>query len=509
MTTGLIWSAVIVYLIVGLGVAFLSRGKTTNGAGVDMSGYFLGNRQMNGFVSALSYSATTYSAFMMVGLAGLTYAGGVGAFGFEIVYFAGVSLVAIFGPKFWAVGKRFGYVTPSEMLGHRYGDRKVAVATAIASCLFLIPYAAVQLAGVGYLLAGMSGGAISFTTGVVVSTVLAILFSYIAGIRSVMWTDSLQALFMIVASTLVALLVVHSLGGFAELFDTLATEHPASLTVPGPGLFSFTTFLGLTIPWFFFSLSNPQVSQRLFMPASLKSMRQMLIGFLIFGFLYTVVSVLWGFSALVAFPDLAQSDLATPTLLASEHVPPVLGVIVMVGILAAAVSTIDSIMLTLSSMLSRDVYANIATAASEATQLKVGKWVLPVIAILAFLFAELQLSLIAVLSVAASTGLVVVVPAIIGAFYWKRGTAAGALASIVIGGLVVIALYLSGAKPLGLPAGIWALPVAVALFVIVSLLTRPNRESASEFMTTAGTATSSGGRAAAGESSGISPDGRL
>ncbi|WP_110692643.1 sodium:solute symporter family protein [Salinicola halophyticus] len=488
MTIGLIWSAVIIYLIVGLGVAFLSRGKTTNGAGVDMSGYFLGNRQMNGFVSALSYSATTYSAFMMVGLAGLTYAGGVGAFGFEIVYFAGVSLVAIFGPKFWAVGKRFGYVTPSEMLGHRYGDRKVAVATAIASCLFLIPYAAVQLAGVGYLLAGMSGGAISFTTGVVVATVLAILFSYIAGIRSVMWTDSLQALFMIVASTLVALLVVHSLGGFAELFDTLATEHPASLTVPGPGLFSFTTFLGLTIPWFFFSLSNPQVSQRLFMPASLKSMRQMLIGFLIFGFLYTVVSVLWGFSALVAFPDLAQSDLATPTLLASEHVPPVLGVIVMVGILAAAVSTIDSIMLTLSSMLSRDVYANIATGASEATQLKVGKWVLPVIAILAFLFAELQLSLIAVLSVAASTGLVVVVPAIIGAFYWKRGTAAGALVSIVIGGLVVIALYLSGAKPLGLPAGIWALPVAVALFVIVSLLTRPNPELARKFMKTAGTA---------------------
>ena len=83
MTTGLIWSAVIVYLIAGLAVAFLSRGKTTNGAGVDMSGYFLGNRQMKGFVSALSYSATTYSAFMMVGLAGLTYAGGVGAFGFE------------------------------------------------------------------------------------------------------------------------------------------------------------------------------------------------------------------------------------------------------------------------------------------------------------------------------------------------------------------------------------------------------------------------------------------
>ncbi|WP_110666632.1 sodium:solute symporter family protein [Salinicola halophilus] len=486
MSLSLIWAAVGVYLLLGLAIAFLSRSDSTNGARVDMSGFFLGNRQMNGFVSALSYSATTYSAFMMVGLAGLTYAGGVGAFGFEIVYFAGVSLVAIFGPKFWAVGKRFGYVTPSEMLGHRYADRRVAIATALASCLFLIPYAAVQLAGVGYLLAGMSGGAITFTTGVVVAAILAILFSFIAGIRSVMWTDSLQALFMIVASTLVALLVVESLGGFAALFDTLATEHPEALTVPGSGLFSLTTFLGLTLPWFFFSLSNPQVSQRLFMPASLRSMRQMLIGFLVFGFVYTLVSVLWGFSALVAFPGLVQSDLATPTLLASEHVPPILGVIVMVGILAAAVSTIDSIMLTLSSMVSRDVYANLSPTASEARQLRVGKWVLPVIALLALMFAELQLDLIAVLSVAASTGLVVVVPPIIGAFYWRRGTAVGALASIIGGGAAVIALYATGIKPLGLPPGIWALPVALVLYVAASLVTRAPETRTREFLAAAG-----------------------
>ena len=91
---------------------------------------------------------------------------------------------------------------------------------------------------------------------------------------------------------------------------------------------------------------------------------------------------------------------------------------------------------------------------------------------------------------AASTGLVVIVPAIIGAFYWKRGTAAGALASIVIGGLAVIALYASGAKPLGLPPGIWALPVSVLLFVGTSLLTRPKRELAEAFMRAAGTAPS-------------------
>ncbi|QTP58256.1 sodium:solute symporter family protein [Billgrantia antri] len=478
MTESLIWWSIAIYLLIAIGIAILSR----QGKSESMSGYFLGNRQMNGFVSALSYSATTYSAFMMVGLAGLTYAGGVGALGFEIIYFAGVSLVAIFGPKFWAVGKKFNFVTPSEMLGHRYNSKRVAMAVSIASCIFLIPYAAVQLAGVGYLLQGTTNGAIPFTTGVMLATAIAIFFSYVAGIRSVMWTDSLQAIMMIVASTLVAFLVIQGLGGFDALFDTLATEHPQSLTVPGSGLFSFITFLGLTIPWFFFSLSNPQVSQRLFMPSSLRSMRQMLIGFLVFGFIYTLVSVLWGFSALAAFPSLEGADLATPSLLASEFVPPVLGVIVMIGIMAAAVSTIDSIMLTLSSMLARDVYANVKPDASEKRQLLVGKIVIPVIALMALGFAELQLDLIAVLSVAASSGLVAMVPAIIGAFYWKRGTAAGALVSVVGTGAFVLFVYAIGNSFLGLPAGVWGIIVSSALFVGVSLATQPCQSSADSFM---------------------------
>ena len=72
MTESLIWWSIAIYLLVAIGIALMSRQRPAEGALESMSGYFLGNRQMNGFVSALSYSATTYSAFMMVGLAGLT-----------------------------------------------------------------------------------------------------------------------------------------------------------------------------------------------------------------------------------------------------------------------------------------------------------------------------------------------------------------------------------------------------------------------------------------------------
>lgn len=478
MSSDLIWLAIGLYLLIALATAWATR----SGAARDMSGYFLGDRRMGGMVSALSYSATTYSAFMLVGLAGLTYAGGIGALGFEIVYFAGVSLVSVFGPRFWAVGRRYGFVTPSEMLAHRYQSRAVAVVVTLTSCVFLIPYAAVQLAGVGYLLSGMTDGAISFTTGAVVATVLAVVFTWISGIRSVMWTDALQAAFMIVAATLVAIVVVQALGGFDALFATLARDHPEMLAVPGNGRFTLLTFVGLALPWFFFSLSNPQVSQRLFMPASLTAMRRLILGFMVFGLIYTLVAVIWGLAAVVAFPGLANADQATPALLASDYVPPVLGVIVMVGILAAAVSTIDSIMLTLSSMLARDVYANRRVTVSERAQLKVGQWVIPVIALAAFVFAELQLDLIVILSVAASAGLVVVVPAIIGAFFWRRGTAAGVLASVVITGLGVLVSELSGVDFFGLPAGVWGLPVSTLIFVGVSWATPAPTGVAEAFM---------------------------
>ncbi len=478
MGVGLVIFALVLYVIVGAGVAFLARG----GVGRGMAEYFLWNRSMGGFIGALSYSATTYSAFMLVGLAGLTYAGGVGALGFEMVYFSGLVLVAFFGPRFLLAGKKFGYVTPSEMLGDRYASRGVAVVAALASCVFLIPYSAVQLAGIGYLLSGVTNGGISFTVGTLIATALAVTFALVAGIRSVAWTDALQVLVMLVTATVAVLLVVNSLGGFGELFGRVAEEHPGALSVPGGGFFSFSVFLGLTLPWFFFSLSNPQVSQRLFMVGTMRNLRRMLLGFLVIGFVYTLVAVLWGFAALLRFPNLKSADLATPSLLSSDLVPPVVGVIVIVGILAAAISTIDSILLTLSSMVARDVYGNSPGGADENRQLLVGKLVIPVIAVLALLFAGLKLDLIAVLAVSSSAGLLVTVPAIVGAFFWKRGTAAGVISSIVLGGLLVAYLEITQAKFLGQGSSVWGLLVAIVLYVGVSLLTTAPDRKAEEFI---------------------------
>ncbi len=479
MSANTIYLALFFYFIIGSVIARYAGRKMSK----DVNDYFLAGRTLGGVIAALTYSATTYSAFMLVGLAGFTYIGGVGALGFELIYLSGLVLVAFFGPRFWLVGKHYNYLTPTEMLGHRYQSKAVAIVSAVAAVIFLIPYSAVQLIGIGALLEGISGGSIPYMAGVVIAAVIAVYWTWTGGLRAVAWTDSLQAAVMLTVAVLSVLFIVYrGFGGFGTMFTLLETRYPAWLTVPGPGFFNFNAFVGLTLPWFFFSLSNPQVSQRLFMPRSLGQMRIMVMGFLIFGFIYTLVSILWGFSARLLLPDLPAADAATPNLLGLDIVPASIALLVMLGISAAAISTVNSIILTLSSMVTRDVFKNVSSEATENREMLVGKIFVPLFTVFILLFATLRLDLIAALSVASSAGLLVMVPALIGAFYWKRGTAEAVLASVIIGGILATVLQYSGFYPLGIWPGVWSGLTATILFVGVSLITRPPQERAAEFL---------------------------
>jgi solute:Na+ symporter, SSS family len=479
MSASTIYLAIFLYFIVGSIIA--RRAASKPGTGVN--DFFLAGRALGGIVAALTYSATTYSAFMLVGLAGFTYIGGVGALGFELIYLSGLILVAFFGPRFWLVGKRYNYLTPTEMLGDRYQSKAVATVSAVAAVIFLIPYSAVQLIGIGALLEGISGGAIPYLAGVGIAAVIAVYWTWTGGLKAVAWTDSLQAAVMLTVAVLsVVFIVYRGFGGFGAMFSQLETQYPAWLTVPGPGFFNIHAFVGLTLPWFFFSLSNPQVSQRLFMPRSLGQMRIMVMGFLVFGFIYTLVSILWGFSARLLLPDLAVADSATPALLGLNIVPAAVALLVMLGISAAAISTVNSIILTLASMVCRDVFKKFCADASEARELTIGKMFVPLFTVFIALFATLRLDLIAALSVASSAGLLVMVPALIGTFFWKRGTAAAVLTSIIVGGLVATVLQYSGLRPLGLWPGVWSGIVSLSLFIGVSLFTRAPESKAAEFL---------------------------
>lgn len=447
------------------------------GLGKGVSEFFLGGRKLGGFLSGMTYAATTYSAFMLVGLVGLTYRSGVGALGFEMTYLVFTVLFLVtFGPRFWVTGTRFGHITPPELLANRYRSKGPAVASAVISLVMLVPYSAVQLMGSGLLVSGLTGGRVPFMAGVIVMALLSGYSALWAGMRSIAWIDAFQAVTMIVTSVAALVFVMFeffgSPGGF---FSTLALEHPDLLRLTwDPNL-----FIGLTLPWAFFALTNPQVSQRMFVPKNPASLRKMIVYFALFGFVYTVISTLFGYQAASIVPGLSNPDQAMPTLL--SRVPTVMGLIIFIGIFAAASSTLGAIALTLSSLFVRDIVNNVRPGTSERTQTMLGKIAMAVIILVCIVFAQARLGLISVLSSMASGGLLVMAPATIGVFFWKRGTALGATVSMVVGGIVTGLMYVTGFYPLGWWPPVWGLILTTVLFVAVSLAGKPPAD-AGEFI---------------------------
>ena len=466
----LIWAVIGVFALLGVSIAVLAARANTG----TVTDYFLGGREVGGMVAGLSYAATTYSAFMLVVLTGLTYRGGIGALGFELIYFAGLSLLVLFAPRFWLVAKRWGFISPAEMVGARYGDRRVAQLMAAVSLVFLLPYCTTQMAGIGLLLSGVTGGSFSLFQAIAVGAGLAMFWSIVAGLRSVAWTDAALSAVMVLSGVLAVGFAVSALGGWGEFLSTARSDHGEWLDVPGPGLWSLSTFVALSFPWFFFALSNPQVSQRLFILRDFAAMRRMIRWVLGFGLLFTLIAVVWGFAALQLAPELENTSMATPALLTSGVIPVWVALLLILGILSAAISTLDSIALTVGAMVARDFLPRSLTP-NDAQQILAGRMVMVIVILFASYFALQQAQIVQQLAALSAAGLLVAVPPIIGAFFWQRGTATGALAGMLGGSVVAIWLAMIAKVSVFNPVLSFSVAaVSTALFVGVSLLTRPH-----------------------------------
>jgi len=466
-----IYLAIVIWFAFGLLISWQARKRLGKG----ITEYFLANRRIGGVIGAFTLSATVYSAFMMIGLVGLVYAGGIAAFGFEIVFLvASLVLLALFVPRFWVAGKKYGYVTPSELLGDRYENRAIAVIAALIFIVTLIPYTSVQLMGAGLLAEGLSGGGIPYWLGSLILPIIAFVYAWWAGMRSVAWTDALQGIIMLIGS--IALLAFAWFNFFPEgMFNTIAASSPEKLEFT----WGFNMWLGLCLPWVFFMLLIPQVSQRFFILKDVRSIRGMIIGFGIFGLIYTVLVTIFGLIAVNVAPGLEAADSAMSALLGL--VPPVLALIIAISIFAASVSTINSIVLSLSSIAGRDIYRALSPKISEERELFWGKLLIPIMFLIAWGFAQLKLGMIGILSTMSAGGLMSILPALIGAFFWKRGTAKAVIFSAIPSVILIGWFYMAGMKPLGLWPPVWGLIISTVIYVVVSLLTKPP-EKAGEFV---------------------------
>jgi SSS family solute:Na+ symporter len=464
MDAAFTYLALAMFLIIGTAVALISKKYLKK----EPKDFYAAGGRFGTVLASLSYAATTYSAFMFIGLVGLAYSGGVGAIGFELVYLVGTLFLLFFlAPKYWTLHNKYGFYSPAEVLSERYGSKSVGAAVALLSLIALIPYASSQVIGIAYAAEGASGGAVPYTYAVILAVALALAWSVIAGIWSVGWTDVLQGLLMLSVGVIMVVWVY--MWGFGSTgFDITKL---GSLSFVPNQLWSFAYFLNLTIPWFFFALTNPQAVQRLFAPKDRRALKGMIIWFGIYGLLFTTLVtflglMLRGMSIDGSFPMVVFRDSVTPTLL--SLLPLWLGMLGLVAVIAASVSTIDAILLSLSCLTVNDLLGAYKPNISKKGGIFAGRAVIALFALACALFAMARPGLIVDLSVLSSALLLPQVPVILGTFLWKRGGKLSAVAAIAAGFGVSIGLYFLKANPLDVPMNVWTLIVASLVYVVVS-----------------------------------------
>jgi len=468
VATGLIF----VYLVVTLIIGAIANRRLTD----DPEDFLLYGRKAGPVVLYLTVVATYHSAFAFLGSGGFFYTHGIGFWvaGCWTVLVGGITYVL--GTRIWALGKRFGYITPADMLADFYESEALRVVVACVSVLFTILYIQVQAQGLGYILSAASGDRIPFAVGTGLLLVVAAAYLMAGGLRAVYWTDVVQGVWMYLAVWVGALvLTVKLFGSPWALWQRLVLERPDLLTLPGPrGFFTPGMWTGMTIVLSFGVILQPHMLIRYFSASSEKTVKLLGATTPIYLMSLYIPTALVGLGGALVRPGLAVPDRIFPQLLI-ENAPAWLTGLILAGATAAAMSTLDSILHSNMTVLTRDVYQRYVNPdASSHRIVSVGRLIVIFLLGVAFALSITSSELLVTVVAMSGAGALQLLPAVCGVCLPSRRvpTRSGVLAGIVVG---LAALYWATVRhphPFGLHGGVWALLLNWIVVAVVSRRTR-------------------------------------
>ncbi len=193
------------------------------------SDYFIAGRSISLWVFVLAATATSFSGWTFMGHPGLIYRDG---FQYAYASFYAITIPftgVLFLKRQWMLGKRFGFVTPGEMLSHYFKSDIIRVLVVIVAFIFSVPYLGVQLRASGFLFNVLTDGMLGVNVGMWLLS--AVVFIYVAsgGLRAVAYVDTLQALLLAFGIIAIGIIAMNAVGGFGKI-----NEGIAALTQIGP-----------------------------------------------------------------------------------------------------------------------------------------------------------------------------------------------------------------------------------------------------------------------------------
>lgn len=462
-----------VLYLVGLLAVGVAAGRYTD----DLSDYLLGGRSIGSGVTALTLQATSMSGFMFMGGPALAFQQGLWAFWYAVGDFGGGLVnLAVLGRNLRRISGALGSLTPIEWLEHRYPHPSVRVAGATVSIVFLASYVFAQFIAAGKAIEAISG--LPFLYGLGVGAGIIVLYTFAGGYLAVAWTDALQAVVMAVGINVILAAGLLEVGGPTALFDGIAAIDPTYLSVWGRGLAhlgEYGVVAGAVLIYAVGYMGLPHAVVRHLSMDTPDTTKRAAVWNVFYNTFFIYQPYLLGLLAIVLLPNLQDPEMAIPNL-ALELLPPVVASVVLAALMAAVMSTADSLLMMAGSILSRDVLQRFA--ATEVPDERAFVWsrvLVLAIGVAGVAVAAVRPPGVFELVVFAFGGLgtAFLAPNVAGV-YWDRATWQGALASMLGGSstnVVWTALGLQEAT--AVHPFVAGLAVSTALLVAVSLLTGP------------------------------------
>jgi SSS family transporter len=437
------------------------------------SDYLVAGRTMGAWVTGASLSATQMSAGTFVGTIGLHYMTGASFIwawtGIWVAYVVAAIWVA---PKLRRYSAEHGGLTFPDYIGDRFNSHVARVVAAVVILISYIVFMSAQYQAGGVILQTLFG--LPFVWGAVILLAITVLYTTVGGMVAVMRTDFLQQIVMAVGAVIGLPLLFSYAGGAANIGAVLADVGPNYLGWH----FGFRDLLGFALAFGFVFVTAPYVITRYYAVPDDRTARRAAAVALFFNVITAGSVAAIALTMKVLYPQLIVADAAS-TVYAAQVLPPLMGTLVIAAILAAIMSTVDSVLLVTGPIVSHDIYYRVMNPrADERTRMRVNRWATAITGALPILLALQQLGFVQFIVNAYASLLAsgIAVPVILG-LYWKRANMAGAIASMVIGFGVALGLYLLGQPPLPwvgkLNPVIPGVVASTVSMLVASALTRP------------------------------------
>ena len=424
------------YLIALLCALRLSRNAEVGPVGEQS--YRFADSNIGSVLGVLTFSATLFSTFTLLGLPDFFRNHGVGAWIFLGVTDMAMAFLALwFGLKVREKTSVQEFESVSEMLAKTYHADWVRFIYWGGIFVFLLPYVAIQIKGVsGFLSVAFPLDIPNWSWSLFI--LLAILiYSHLGGLKAIIYNDAIQGIILLTITLLIAAICLDQMGGWTSMFEQIEEQNPKLLSIPGPtGLLNTQFLLASFLTIVLMPISQPQLFARFTVMRDERSMIEMLLGMSVFVFLIITPTIAIGMYGAINYPDLSAGEFWVNTLVNDQ--PEIIGALAVVGLLAAAMSTADSQLFALESEVSPTIQTHTFR-----------KLPILIFAIMAFGLAVLSSSELVLLATVSFAGTSLLAPMILLAVLSRDGEHPPLLIPIICGVslLVYLVSLLSGFVP--------------------------------------------------------------